>query len=440
MLNFLSQLAANFLFDRQLESAGRPLSLIVRILRFPYAVLRDVISGDHTLRAMSLVYTTLLSIVPLLAFSFSVLKGFGYHKEKFEPLLEQFFEPLGPRGVELTQNVIGFVDNVQGAVLGTLGLVFLIYTVISMIQKVEDSFIYVWQVEKPRSFARRFSEYLSVLLIGPVLMFTAMTILGSLSSSNFITWLSGIEPFGTTIVTLAKLTPFIIVIFVFSFVYAFVPNTRVKIGAAAVGGATAGVVWATTGKIFAGIVAASTKYTAIYSGFAIVILALIWLYISWLILLLGAQIAFYYQNPEFLRTGRSRIELTGLLREKLALSSMYLIAGAYHEGKSKWTTNKLASHFGIPSNALATVTSCLERVGLLVATEDEKLMPGRALDTIHLVDILQAVRGSADEMPARSTVATIDQLSAEIDASVRGCLGKRTLRDIIDGNIEPAAT
>ena len=113
----------------------------------------------------------------------------------------------------------------------------------------------VWQVEKPRSFARRFSEYVSVLLIGPVLMFTAMTILGSLSSSNFITWLSGIEPFGTTIVTLAKLTPFIIVIFVFSFVYAFVPNTRVKIGAAAVGGATAGVVWATTGKIFAGIVA-----------------------------------------------------------------------------------------------------------------------------------------------------------------------------------------
>ena len=84
MLNFLSQLADKFLFDRQLESASRPLSLLVRILRFPYAVLRDVMSGDLTLRAMSLVYTTLLSIVPLLAFSFSVLKGFGYHKEKFE--------------------------------------------------------------------------------------------------------------------------------------------------------------------------------------------------------------------------------------------------------------------------------------------------------------------------------------------------------------------
>src|SRR5688572_32989757 len=138
-----------WLFEPPESIIGRPLWKLTRILRFPYALMRDISRGDLTLRAMSLVYTTLLSIVPIIALSFSVLKGLGYHRE-LEPILYSFLEPIGDRAYELTAQVMQFVDNVSGGVLGSLGLIFLLYTLISTVQKVEESFNFVWRVEQPR--------------------------------------------------------------------------------------------------------------------------------------------------------------------------------------------------------------------------------------------------------------------------------------------------
>src|ERR1044071_3635597 len=123
-----------WVFEPPESLVGKPLWLLSRVLRYPYALIRDVMRGDLTLRAMSLVYTTLLSIVPLIALSFSVLKGLGYHRE-LEPVLYTFLEPLGEKAYDITAQVMQFVDNVRGGVLGSIGLVFLLYTVISMVQK-----------------------------------------------------------------------------------------------------------------------------------------------------------------------------------------------------------------------------------------------------------------------------------------------------------------
>src|SRR3974390_1498210 len=129
----------DWLFDPPETLVGKPIWWLVRPLRYVYALSRDLARGQLTLRAMSLVYTTLLSVVPLLALSFSVLKGLGYHHE-LEPVLYQFLEPIGDRAGELTARIMKFVDDVQGGVLGSIGLAFLIYTVVSMIQKTEESF------------------------------------------------------------------------------------------------------------------------------------------------------------------------------------------------------------------------------------------------------------------------------------------------------------
>jgi membrane protein len=130
-----------------------PVRWAIAPLRFLYALLRDLIKGELGLRAMSLVYSTLFSIVPVVAVSFSVLKAFGYHRE-LEPVLFEFLQPLGDNGYDLTVKIMEFVENVQGTLLGTLGFVFLLYSVISMIQKVEAAFNFVWHVERPRSLAR----------------------------------------------------------------------------------------------------------------------------------------------------------------------------------------------------------------------------------------------------------------------------------------------
>jgi len=138
-------------------------------------LVRDLVDGQLTLRAMSLVYTTLLSIVPLLALSFSVLKAFGVHNQ-IQPMLLRFLEPLGENGAEIAHNIIEFIQRMNVGVLGAVGLVLLLYTAISLMQKIEESLNYIWHVHRPRPLADRFSRYLSVLLVGPILVFSALGI------------------------------------------------------------------------------------------------------------------------------------------------------------------------------------------------------------------------------------------------------------------------
>ena len=130
----------NQLFDPQ---TGRPLPpLVARGGRLLWVLVRDLLEGQLTMRAMSLVYTTLLSLVPMLALAFSVLKALGVHNQ-LEPLLAEALAPLGPRSVDITGSVIGFVENIQVGVLGSLGVALLFYTAISMIQKIENSFNFI---------------------------------------------------------------------------------------------------------------------------------------------------------------------------------------------------------------------------------------------------------------------------------------------------------
>ncbi|MDZ7644815.1 MAG: YihY/virulence factor BrkB family protein [Woeseiaceae bacterium] len=183
VIGHISDKIEQVIWGNELRSSGRAGRLLNGFLRYLYGLLRDIVYGQLTLRAMSLVYTTLLSIVPLIAFSFSVLKGFGVHQQ-LEPLLLDFLEPLGEQGREIGRQVMTLVDNVKGGLLGGISLAFFIYTAISMVQKVEESFNYVWYVTTPRSFARRFTDYAIVLLIGPVAMVIAIGTIASIQSSR----------------------------------------------------------------------------------------------------------------------------------------------------------------------------------------------------------------------------------------------------------------
>lgn len=380
-----------WLFEPPESIYGRPLWKLTRVLRYPWGLLRDVLRGDLTLRAMSLVYTTLLSVVPLLALSFAVLKGFGFHRE-LEPVLYTFLEPLGDRGYELTAQIMAFVDNVRGDVLGSLGVIFLLYTTLSMIQKVEESFNFVWRVEQPRSLVRRISEYVSVMVIGPAVIIAALGLIATFSHTTPMRALAQYQPFGSILLAFGRLTPYVLVTAVFAFLYAFMPNTRVQMRAALIGGLFGGIVWAATGMIFATFVVESTRNIVIYASFAIVIVALIWLHVSWLILLLGSQLSFYVQNPQYLRPGRGDIHLNASIRERVALSIMYLIVNDYRTAEHRWNTNKLAEHLDLPGAALSPIITALERTRLLLLAEDETWVPARDPQTIELREVLDAVR------------------------------------------------
>lgn len=433
VLDTLLHRLRHFIWNAPLADAPRPKRALIVALRYGYAVVREIATGELTLRAMSLVYTTLLSVVPLLAFSFSVLKGFGVHK-RLEPLLYQVLQPLGERGEEITRVVIERVDNIEGAPLAGLSLAFFIYTAVSMVQKVEESLNFIWRVDRARTIARRFTEYVAVLLVGPMLMVIGIGLLTSVARNAVVKRVLDIQPVGETFALVSNLTPYVLAFLVFTFLYKFMPNTRVKLKSAAIGALTAGVLWGIVGALFTSFVLYSSGRQLVYSSFAIAIVALIWLYVSWLILLLGAQVAFYNNHPAYLRIGRLQPKLSNAVRERLALNIMYLVGRAFREPDDRCTVDSLARRLAVPAITLGPVVDILEEAGLVTLTEQETLIPGREMARIRLADVLATVRKGGETgsyRPPRWS-PPVDEIAASLEESVDAVVAERTLSDLLD--------
>lgn len=436
----ITQLASridDLLWKKELSELARWQAAIIHLLRIFSAVYRDLAGGLPTLRAMSLVYTTLLSLVPLLAVSFSVLKGMGAHNQ-IKPMLLNVLAPLGPGSEQITEYLLGFVDNIKVGVLGFVGIALLFYTVTSLIQKIERAFNFTWRISSYRSIAQRFSNYLSVILVGPVLVFVAIGITAGISSSTLVETLSQIEPFGTLLLVLGKIVPYILIIAAFTFLYIIIPNTRVRLSSALTGAIIAGILWETTGWLFASFVAGSTNYTAVYSSFAILMIFMIWLYLSWLILLTGASIAYYHQHPERISNRYQILRLSCRLREKTALLIMFKIADHFHNDRSEtWTQSSLAKSLDIADDAVALVIDSLEQNKLLqrCGEDGQGFTPARSLEKISISDIWNAAR-TAEETPLLDpdkleSNDAIDSLLGETDKIVHGHFAGKTLLDIV---------
>lgn len=422
-----------FIWGDALVRYGAPGRVLSAALRYLYAVLRDFFSGQLTMRAMSLVYTTLLSIVPLLAFSFSVLKGFGIH-EQIEDQMYLFLEPLGERGIQITDKVMALVHNVDGRVLGGVSLAFFMWTAISMVQKVEESLNYVWYVSEPRSFARRFTEYMFVLMIGPVAIFIALGMITALQNQSIVQYLLQNELVGPLFVATGKLTPYFIVAGVFAFLYWFMPNTRVRALPAILGGLAGGFIWASMVIIFTTFIVTASGRQAVYASFAIAIVTLIWLYLNWLTLLIGAQLAFYIQHPEYLRIGRQEPRLSNSLRERLALNIMLLVGRAFRDPQQALSVQALGDALHIPPLTLEPLLRDLEHDGLLTSNDKDELLPGRETAQITLNDILNVVRSQGRTGSWREPLweKKVDDVGRRLDEAARSAVGEMTLVDLID--------
>lgn len=411
--------------------------------RVVHALVRDLTQGYLSLEAMSLVYTTLLSLVPLLAVSFSVLKGFGVHNQ-LEPLLLEALSPLGERAGEATSAIIGFVDNMKVGVLGSLGLALLLYTVITLIQKIEQVFNYTWRVEVQRPFVQRFSQYLSVLLVGPVLFFSAVALSATVRSLAFVEAILSIEPFGTLIDTLGRLLPYLMLALTFAFIYVFVPNTRVRLGSALIGGLVAALLWQSVGWVFARFIVKSTQYTAVYSGLAILILFMIWVYVAWLILLIGANVAFYHQHPEYLISRSRDLRLSNRLRERLALVVVGHIARNYLNGSPAWSGEALSESLRIPKANTQRILDLLVREDFLVRSGDDppRYLPAHAPENVLVKTLLDGVRCFEEhESGCRGTAPDrgIQEIEARIDGAIGEALRAMTLKDLAQTLSEPRA-
>ncbi|WP_245539200.1 YihY/virulence factor BrkB family protein [Thiolinea disciformis] len=329
-------------------AANTPLASLLSYIRLlPAALYHELMQGPTWRHAKGLSYSTLLSMVPLLALSFSILKSFGVHKQ-LEPLIYNFMSPLGSMANPFTQQILSFVDNVQVGVLGTAGLLTLFYTVLTLMQSVEVAFNDVWRVHKPRNMLTQIRDYLSVVLIGPVFLVSMFGLWHSINDLHAIQNMTRHEPFGQAISFLLRYMPFFTTVIAFTFLYLFMPNTHVKFSAALSGAIVGALCWQFAAKVFSSFVVGSGQQIAIYSIFASLFLFMLWLYVGWMIVLIGARLTYYLQYPGALQLAGQPTQTSLQTREILAAVLVRDIAQRFLTGQAPATLDDLCLTLPVP--------------------------------------------------------------------------------------------
>lgn len=436
MIASLKNKANSWIWDPVWQTKPFIVALPVYTLRLILAVVRDLQEGYLSLRATSLVYTTLLSFAPLLAICFSVLKGIGAHNQ-MDRFLNDFLEPLGAQGQELTQRIISFVDNIQIGVLGAVGVGLLIYSVIALMHKIETAFNDIWHVANTRSMTMRVRDYLSVLLIGPLLLFLSVGMTTAMQNAAMVNDLLNVNLINVTFQETFKLVPYILFGLAFAALYMFMPNTRVRTGPALIAGFVTGIMWKVLGKLFGVFVTGSASYAAIYSAFAALVLFIIWLYVGWLIVLAGASICYYLQNPSNQGLSRKALRLSARVREKAALQVCTEIAEMFYEQQKGMTVPRLAAKLRMPSVVIDQITRALTDAGILALTltkRQPEYIPGRPFDETSVADMLLILRASdeAGVLSVESVRASdaVKNIMQRAEAQTRQEMGKLTLKEL----------
>ncbi len=337
------------------------------------------------LRASALTYSSLLSLVPLLALMFSVLKGLGVQRH-LEPLL---LEHLAVGNEEVISRIVEYVDRTRVASLGAVGLVTLLATAVAVIGNVERSLNDIWRVGRGRSLVRKVSDYLSLLVVGPILLFASMSLTTTLQSPAV---LERMRLVGAVVPVLLRFAPFVAVWVAFTALYVILPNRRVPLASAVLGGVTAGTVWQLAEWGYIRFQFGVARYNAIYGALAQLPLLLVWMYLSWCIVLWGAELAFVHQLPGrglFLRARRT----LWVPRLDTAWELLGEVVRRFLRGEPGPTEADLVGIVGADPAEASEVVSRLTRTGLLVETQDDppRLVPARCPDRTPAAEVVAAV-------------------------------------------------
>jgi membrane protein len=325
--------------------------------------------------------------------------------------------------VEIAHRIVGFVRNAQTGVLGVAGLAGLFYTVISLIGNVEEAFNQIWRAEPIRAWTRRYGEYLGLLLVGPVLMFAAFALIASAQSYWLFQWLIEMRLFGAAIAALTRVLPFFFFWAGFTFLYKIVPSADVHWRSAVFGAAVAAILWHLGGIAFTAFVANSVNYTALYSGFAVVVVFFIWLNLAWLIVLLGSMVAYLHQHIKLNLHGEPVENADCAVQEWLALTLLKEIARIYVTGRPLLTESELSERLGVPLAQVERMVDKFVGRGLLLrSAEPAGISLARAPETISVTDVLEIVRGERT-IPRESHDAVMELLERRDLALLQGLNG-----------------
>lgn len=396
-----------------------------------FLVTQGFVKDKVLLRASALTYSTLLAIVPLLAFMFAILKGMGVQR-RLEPLLLE--RMAAGASQEMIAQILSYIDRINVGSLGAIGLVLLILTVIGVLGNIEAAFNEIWGLTQPRPLLRKFSDYFSLIFILPLLFFAALSLTASLKSATVVLWMQAQPGLGPMVVLLLRLTPFFALWGLFIFLFMFMPNTRVKFTSALIAGVFTGTLWQATQWAYVTFQVGVAKYNAIYGTFAQLPIMFIWIYVSWVIVLFGAEFSFALQNVATYRQERESGEVHFQARQELSLAFLRLIQERFVTGSPVVTAEQLAQEQAVPVRLARRVLADLMHIGLLTKVTEEgsvAYLPSRQLETLEAADVLEQLeRMGTDlaELPGLNKQASLRESalrSRERDWLARARAGRR---------------
>jgi membrane protein len=349
------------------------------------------------LRASALTLYSILSIVPVFAMLFGIAKGFG-----FETMLEKRLLEQAPDQDAMVLQLISFAQNLlestKGGVVAGIGIIVLFWTIINVIGNIEESFNYIWKIGKGRSISRKFSDYLSLMLLAPVLLIASGSIAVFLDTK--IAWLISVielPEFGIWLVVNAlSLSPLALMIALFTFTFIFMPNHKINYKAGIIAGIVTGVMYYLLQGAYLSLQIGVSKYNAIYGSFAALPLFVVWLQMGWMIVLFGCEMAFFLQNYEIYRNDNRYSDLSFSLKKVIALQIAHLIIKNFIQSNNPLTAAEIAAKLVIPIAIIQPVLSELMASHIIVEfrdqdEEDEVYQPAVDINILTIAYIINAL-------------------------------------------------
>ncbi len=384
-------------------------------LKVAYIVVRGFIQDECFLQASALTFITLMSIVPVLALVLSAARGLNFDAPLRYMILEYTQQELPIQIQQFIGKLFEMVESTNFVALGSLGCIFIVATLLKVMDRVETTLNGVWGVREGRTWGRKFADYLSILFVVPFLFLLATSINTAMASesltdqlqvslakllqgkdswlqTNYHIWYTYYLVYGMVM----RCIGFVGIIGAMTFLYQFIPNTKVKIRSALIGGLCAGIMWILWQKFCISFQFWVTKYNAIYGAFASLPVGLFWLNINWVIILFGAEISFAYQNYETYVLEQDVHLVTYSLRRRLAFRLVLEVCRCFKKGEGAWRPQHFQLDSHIPVRLLHEMMHTLKSNGIITDVADGGWVPAKALDDLTLKDVEMAVAGGQE--------------------------------------------
>jgi len=448
----LGESIAREAWQRERLSAGGLRGRAWRLARIGWLAGRGVLRDNCLLRAQALTYITVLSLVPLLALTFAIAKGLDFYTVLIHdvtvPFLDRTFGALPEPGAGVAdpesglamrvaiEQVLVFVEGTKFSALGVVGLIALLYTGLKLLGAVEQAFNDIWDAPRPRTLMRKVTDYLAMVVVTPILLFAATALTTAAHRSEVAAFLRDSAGMGVVLDIALRLAPLVALWASFTFLYIAMPNANTKLSSAALGGFVAGVLWQGALLLHIQFQVGVAGYSAIYASFAALPIFLVWVNVSWIIVLLGAELCFAHQSePSYAEAPSAKpsdpaLWITAGLRAVLRISTDFTAA------RPPRTSTAIAEDLALPEPRVGGSLALLEHAGILAVADHEGQscwIPARDPATVRVKDVLDALRRvgpPVDLAPRTNSDIIADRMLAGLEGELAASDYNRTLRDL----------